>query len=154
MFRDARFVPKSGNALWIETANARLLLPAIGDEGHSKPPRIVECPVRVKPEMPPLARHFRPIPQSRHREAAGLNEPGSTAQGFPSSNALLAASPCQLASRTGPQNVEPRSHFANRPIRSHCRNQLVRCTIVFVAKGNSPTYGMNEPRPWKKSLLR
>lgn len=107
-----------------------------------------------KPEMPPLARHFRSIPQSRHREAACLNEPGSTAQGFPSSNALLAASPCQLASRTGPQNVEPRSHFANRPMRSHCRNQLIRCTIVFVAKGNSPTYGMNEPRPWKKSLLR
>jgi hypothetical protein len=48
MFRDARFVPKSGNALWIETANARLLLPAIGDAGHSEPPRIVECPVRVK----------------------------------------------------------------------------------------------------------
>jgi hypothetical protein len=47
MFRDARFVPKSGNALWIETANARLLLPAIGDAGHSKAPRIVECPVRV-----------------------------------------------------------------------------------------------------------
>ena len=63
---------------------------------------------------------------------------------------------CQSRLRR-PRDVERTSFFTDRPTRCRCRNVLVRCTMAFqsdVAKWNSPTRGVSEPRQWKRNFLK